>query len=294
MLVENQHQGQLSPSQRVVATCRLPWHFKVGNPQRGQGAPAGPVGGTVPGASGPSGRYYMAVDTPTPRARVGAELGAELGVPPVELLIPSPSGPSSLSGGENQGVPFALSSNAQTPSARDPRAKEVAGLKRHKRDRVEAGLDDGDSRNTTEGRRVRRRHEQWSGASSAGPAGPSAFALYHSPSRPLTTAAGPGVTQGTTPYGISSSNGSSNSPAMSATPTAPQLDPPLLPVHGHQSAAQPVESRNSILRSTNPRKGPVSGGTEIMLGVDDLPTTFTLYARFGSQVSATVSPIFHP
>jgi len=263
----------------------------VGKRQRGQGTPAGPVGGTVPEANGPGGRYDMAVDTPTPRARVGAEPG----VPTVEPLIPSSPGPS---GGEHQGVPFAPSYNAQTPSARDPHAILHNGMswnfvKQHRRDRVEAGLDDGGTQNTTGGRRVRHKHEQWNSAPSAGPAG-SAFAGYQSPSRPFTTAAGPGVTQGTIPYGISSSNGSSNSPATSATPTAPQLDPPLLPVHGHQSAAQPVESRNSVLRSTNPRKGPVSGGTEIMLGVDGLPTTFTLYARFGSQVAATVSPIFHP
>jgi len=191
------------------------------------------------------------------------------------------------------------SSNAQALSACDPRAKEVAGPKQCKRDRAEAGLDDGDPQNTTGGRRVRRRHEQWNDVPSAGPAGPCASVAYESPSRPLTTGAWPGVTQGTTPHGVSSSNGSSTSPATSATPiaatpTAPQLDLPLRPIQGHQSSPRPVESTYTVLRSANPRKGPVSGGTEVWLAVDDLPTTFTLYARFGSQVAATVSPIFHP
>ena len=282
MLVETQHQGQLAPSQRVVATCRLPWPFKVGKPQPSQGAPVVPAGDNVPEASGSGGRHHMAVDKPTPR------VGAELGVPRVEPSIPSSPGSSSLSEGEPQGVSSAPSSNAQAPPAHTPRAKEVAGPKQRKRVRDEACLDDEDSQNTTEGRRVRRRHEQWNNVPSTNPAGPSAPAAYQSPSRPSTTAAGPGVTQGTASHGVSSSNGSYDSPTTSVTPTVPQSDPLLRPVQGHQSSAQPS---NAVLRSTNPRKGPVSGGIEIWLSVDDLPTTFTLCARFGSQVAATVSPI---
>jgi len=289
VLVEHQHQGQLAPSQRVVADCRLPWPFKVGKLQPGQGAPAAPAGSTVPDASGPSGQHHMAIDTLTPHARVGVEPG----VPSVELLIPSSPGSSSLSEGlgENQGVTFAPSSDAQAPSARGPHAKEIAGPKQRKRDRVEAGLDDEDPQNTTGVRRVRRRNEQWNSVPSGGPAGPSASAAYQSPSRPFTEAAGPGATQGTTPHGAYASSGSHNSPATSATPTAPQPNPPPRPVQAQQSSAQPA---TSVLRSTNPRKGPVSGRIEIWLCVDDVPTTFTLYARFGSQVAATVSPIFHP
>jgi len=137
-------------------------------------------------------------------------------------------------------------SNAQAPSVRDPRAKEVAGPKQCKRDRVEAGLDDGDPQNTTDGRRVRRRHEQWNGVPSAGPAAPCASTAYQSPSGPLTTGTWPGATQGTTLRGASSSNGSSNSPATSPTPTVPQLDPPLCPVQGHQSSPRLVESTYTI------------------------------------------------
>jgi len=290
VLVENEYQGQLAPSQRVVATCRLPWLFKVEKRQPSQGAAAAPAGGTVPEASGPSRLRHMDIDTPTPRDRVGAEPG----VPTVEPLIASSPGPSSLSEGERQGVPFAPIFNVQALSARDPRAKEVEEPKQRKWDRVEAGLDDGDSQNTTKECGVRRRHEQWNGVPSTGPARPSASAAYQSPSRPFTTVVGPGVTQGTTPHGVSPSNGSSNSPATSATPTAPQLDPPLRPVQGHQSSPQLVESTCIVLRSMNPRKGPVSGGMEIWLAVDGLPMTFTLYARLGTQVATTVSPIFRP
>jgi len=283
--VERQHQGHLAPSQRVIATCRLPWLFEVGKLQRGQGAPAGPAGSAVPEASWPSGLHHMEVDAPSPRARVKAEPG----VPTVESLIPSSPGPSPPSEGEYQGVPFAPSSNAQAPLAHDPRVKEI---KQRKGDRVEAGLVDRDSEQTPVERRVRPRHEQWNSVPSTGLAGLSASAAYKSPSHPFTTAAGPGVTQGTIPHGVSSSD----SPATSATPTpttptAPQLDSS---VHGRQSSAQPAESSTPVLRSTNPRKGPVSGGIEIWLSMDNLPTTFTLYARFGSEVVPTVSPIFHP
>jgi len=205
-------------------------------------------------------------------------------------LLPPPGTPPAPSAPPPPPLPnLPSSSNAQAPSARDPRAKEVAGPKQCKRDRVEAGLDDGDSQNTTEGRRVRRRHDQWNGVPSADPAGPCASAAYQSPSGPFTT----GAWQGTTLRGASSSSGSSTSPATSTTPTAPQLDPPLRPVQGHQSSPRLVESTYTVLRSMNPRKGPVPGGIEVWLAVDDLPP-FTLYARFGIHVAATVSPIFHP
>jgi hypothetical protein len=210
----------------------------------------------------------------------------------VDPLILSSPGSSSLSEGEHRRVPFVHS--AQAPAAGGPGAKEVA--RPTKRKRGQPGSDDGDSHNTI----VKRpRLEQWSGPPGIGPAGPSASPAYDSRSRPSTTAAGPGVTQGTTPHSVSSSNDSSNSPATSTTPTAAtpmasQPDPSLRPVQGHPSSAQPLESNDAVLRSTNPCSGPVSGGIVIWLGVDDLPTTFTLYARFGTQVVSTVSPVFHP
>ena len=57
----------------------------------------------------------------------------------------------------------------------------------------------------------------------------------------------------------------------------------------------PVEEKAiPVIRAASHGSGPTSGGIEIRLAVDDLPTTFTLYARFGTMVTATVSPVFHP
>ena len=250
MLVENQRQGHLAPSPRVVATYRLPWPFNVGTPQRGQG-PTGPAGGTVPEASGPSGLQHMAVDTPTPRARVGAEPG----VPTMEPLIPSSPGSSSLSEGEHQGVPFAPSSNAQAPSTRDPRAKEVAGPKQRKRDRVEAGLDDGDSQNTTEGRRVRRRHEQWN--------------QDHHPAPDIDHQDAPEVVQ-------HCEGSTSSSPALAPPPERPQ---------NVSSSSAPLDAIKPLV------SGPITGGATIWLQGMDFPDLFPLFARFGTAVVPTVSSL---
>lgn len=278
------------PSQRVVATCRLPWHFTVGKRRGGQPAPAASAGGAVPHqdeAGSPSVQPPMILDTPTPRLCPRAELG----VPIVEPSILSSPGSSSLSEGEHQGVSFVPSSNTQAPAARGPGAKGVAGSTQRKRGRTEAGLDGVDSHGTTGGRHVRPRLDRWDDHPSTGPAGPSAPPAGHSRSHPIPTAERPGVTQGTIPHGDSSLNGS---PATSATPTASQPNPAPRPVQGHPNPAQSAELINTVLRGANPRRGPVSGGIEIWLEAQDLPTTFTLYARFGNRVTATVSPIFHP
>ena len=292
-LVENQHQGQIVPSQRLVATCRLPWHFTVGKRRGGQGAPAASAGGTVPcqdEAGSSSGQPPMTIDTPTPRPCARAGLGVPI-LEPLTLLSP---GPSSLSEGENRGVPFVPSSNTQPLAARGPGAQGIAGYTQRKRDRTKASLDGEDSHNTTGERRVRPRLEEWDDPPSTGPAGSSAPPASHSRPRPLTTATGPGVTQGTTPHGVSLLNGSSNPPATSATPTASQPNPSPRPVQGHPNYPQPAGSSNTVLRGTRPRRGPVSGGIEIWLEVPHFPTAFELSARFGPQVTEPVSPIFHP
>ena len=57
-----------------------------------------------------------------------------------------------------------------------------------------------------------------------------------------------------------------------------------------------LEQRNivtTVLRAANPRSGPMSGGREIWLEMENLPATFTLYAKFGDRVAATVSSTFH-
>ena len=48
-----------------------------------------------------------------------------------------------------------------------------------------------------------------------------------------------------------------------------------------------------VVRATHPQSGPMSGGTETRLIGEDLSTAFTLYARFGTVVTATVSRMFH-
>jgi len=219
---------------------------------------------------------------------------AELRVPTLESMILSSLGSSSLSEGEHQAVSVP-NSNIQAPAAHGPGANGVTGPTKRKRGRAEAELDDEDSQDTTGERRVRPRLEQLNDAPSTNcTAGSSAPPASHSLSRPLNTAVGPGATQVTTPRGVPSSNGSSNSPATSATPSVSQLDPYVRPIQGHQRSAQPVESRTTVLVATNRRIGPVSGGTEIWLDGEEFPMTFTLYARFGTQVAATVSPIFPP
>ena len=262
MLVENQHQGQLASSQRVVATYRLPWRF-VGKPQRGQGAP-------VPEASGPRGLQHMAVDISTPRARVGAEPG----VPTVEPLIPSSPGSSSLSEGEHQGVPFVPISNAQAPSTRDPRAKEVAGPKQRKRDRVEAVLDDGDSQNTTEGRRVRRRHEQWN--------------RIHHPAPDIDHQNAPEVDQ-------HCEGSTSSSPPLASPPVPPQnASSSSAPLDAIKPLNQPPPRTEGeivpTLTEVNPGSGSITGGATIWLQGMDFPS-FPLFARFGTAVVPTVSSL---
>ena len=272
------------PSQRVVAKCRLPWRFNIGKQQRGQDTPPARADVTSPsrnGAGSNSGQYPMTGETLTPRPCARAELT----VPTLEpIILSSPKSPE-FSEEEYQAFSFVPRSNTQALAAgvRPPQRKRV---------RAEADLDDEDSQSSTGGRRVRPRLEKWNAAPSTITGEPDAPLANHSCSRPLTTSTGPGVTHETIPDGVSSSNGSSNTPA-SVTPWVSQPDPSLRPVQGHQSSARPVEAATTILRSANPSRGPVSGGIEIWLVVDNLPTTFTLYARFGTHTTATVSPIFH-
>ena len=277
-LLESQHQGQIAPSQKVVATYRLPWHFKVGKRQAGQGAVGASANDAVPSQNDPgcsSGQQPMNIDTPTPRP-------CARGIPAQEPLIPSSPASFSVSEGEHQGPSRVPTTNTQVPVARGLGVNWVAGSKQRKRGRADADLDDENSHHPT-GKRPRRNSVP------IGAAGPSVPTANHSRPHPITTAAG------ITPHGVSSPDGS---PAASATPLAPQQHPSSHPVRAqaqaHQSTAQPTELITTVLRAANPRRGPVSGGLEIWLEMDDLPTTFTLYAIFGDKVTATVSPKFHP
>jgi len=248
----------------MIATCRLPWHFKVGKRLSGQGALASPAN----------------VTSPWPR------------VPSPKPMIPSLPGSSSLTEGEDQTISVVPCSNTQVLAARSLGAKAVVEPPQRKRGRATADLD-GDSLGSTGRRRMRYRLEQRNGTHSSSAEGPGAPPAHHSRSPPFTTAIGPGVTQGSTIDSVLSSSGTSNAPTTMTSWVSPP-DPSLRTVQEHQTSTRPSQPITTVLRDTNPRIGPVSGGIEIRLAVDDLPTTFTLYARFGTQVTATVSPIFHP
>ena len=171
-------------------------------------------------------------------------------------------------------------------AASDMGAPWVAESPQRKRGRATADLDDEES---TGGRCVRPRLEKGSDTPSTD--GPGVPLANHSHPQPFTTATGPTVARESTTGGVPSS---SDTPTTSMTSRVSQPGPSLHPVRKQQNSGRPVEPIITILRATNPRMGPVSGGIEIWLSVDDLPTTFTLYARFGTQVTATVSSIFHP
>jgi len=276
--------------------CRLPWYFKVGRPQADRGVRAAPADGpTVPhnGANHYNGPQLMNGDAPTPRSCVRAEPRVTQ-----EPMILSSSAPSPTSEGEHQPVSYVPLSSPQAPAARHHGANMVAGPLHRKRGRGEADLDDDrDSRSAAGGRRVRPRRGKRDDTTST--EGPSA-AINNSGSRPLNIAAGTGATQRAAQHRVPSSDDSSSSPAMSATASASQLDAPnmgpdasLRPVQVQDHSSQPVGPINTVLRATNPRSGPVSGGTEIWLALEDLPMMFTLYARFGTRVTATVSSTFH-
>jgi len=61
------------------------------------------------------------------------------------------------------------------------------------------------------------------------------------------------------------------------------LPTPATPANEHVAEEPPVLSR------VNPRQGPTSGGIEIDLIVSNLSPTMKLFARFGSNITATVS-----
>ena len=68
---------------------------------------------------------------------------------------------------------------------------------------------------------------------------------------------------------------------------------------GHlQTSAAPVNNHvaeeGPELSHVAPRRGPVSGGEEIVLIVSNLPSTIKLYARFGCRITLTVSEMMLP
>ena len=65
------------------------------------------------------------------------------------------------------------------------------------------------------------------------------------------------------------------------------LQSSAVPVNEHVAEADPELSR------VNPRRGPTSGGDEIVLIISNLPPTVKLYARFGCNITPTVSGLIH-
>ena len=55
-----------------------------------------------------------------------------------------------------------------------------------------------------------------------------------------------------------------------------------------------IDEELPVLSHVNPRRGSTSGGDEIYLVVRNLPPTAVLYARFGSNIAATVSRLLTP
>ena len=267
-------------SQSVVVTRRLPWNFKVWKQKAGKSAPAAPAGRAVTPENDTdnlSRQRSMFSDIQAPRGTRA---------PTQEPMILSPSSSGS---GEHQTMPFVPYSNPQTPAARRPGTSTTAQPLRRKRGREDH---DTDPQDAGDKRRVRRKHDQQQRNDTSGL---SATAASPSRSQPATGAAGSGTTHRSIQPGVPSS-GNSSSPATSATsasrPDPPDMEPilPLRPAQAHRALSQPAETHSTVLLATNPRSGPTSGGIEIWLTVEDLPTTFTLYARFGTMVTATVSP----
>ena len=288
MLLEKKHQENLVPSQGVVAACRLPWNFRVGKQKAGESAPAAPVGGTVSpqnGADNLSRQQSMFCDTPTSRG---------IRAPTQEPMVLTSGSPCSLSEGAHQEMPYVPYSDPPTPAARRPGTIAAAQPLRRKQGREEDGTEPQDA---DWGRRVRPRYEQKQ-RNTAGSDGLSATVVNPSCSQSAATAAGSWTTKRTDRRGVPS-NGTPSSPATSAS-SASQLDLPnmepnlsLRSAQVQQDLSQPSETHNTLLHATNPRSGPVSGGIEIWLDGEDLPTTFALFARFGESITQTVGLMFH-
>ena len=66
------------------------------------------------------------------------------------------------------------------------------------------------------------------------------------------------------------------------------LQTSVAPVNNHAAEEGPE------LSHVFPRRGPVSGGEEIALIVNNIPSTIKLYARFGCNIALTVSEMMLP
>jgi len=101
------------------------------------------------------------------------------------------------------------------------------------------------------------------------------------------------------PEGAQSSGGSSSSSPTLAPPLQPPQNadsssaPPNAIKPPHQAVAPPRTDGGSspTLTEVNPESGPITGGARIWLKGIDFPALFPLFARFGTAVVPTVSPL---
>ena len=293
-LSEKTLQGQTSH----FATCRLPWHFNVGKRLPAHTARTAPAGGTVPprnGVESPCHQQPVTSDTLAPPAWPGAMWR----VPTTNVTVPvvQPPPPPSLPEGEPHVI-----CHPQTKTTRLPPNSTVSNKRRWD----EAALYDGDAPPTTTGRQVRPRLDPMD---SCGAGSQSTSARPNPP--PCSATASIGHEANLTPRRPNPTEGSPAHPTVHVPSTVlPSLSPSELdsesnvePSDNHASHSQrrisqdtregdttEADAAGPTLQSTNPGVGPVTGGIPIWLSVLNLPPEVPLFARFGTKVTATVSP----
>ena len=308
MLSERQPQGQAVNSHGSLATFRLPWHFKVGKQPKGRVACPATADGIVPpqnGAENPCDQQPVIGDTPTPRPcveavqRIPRGNGRELLVQPTSALSPS--------SGEPQVIPTPyLQSDILCPQ-RDPGPTTGPPTIQRKRCRDAADLDDGNVQTATGRPHVRPRLDAVENVR----AGSRTSSTRPNPSRSHPTTALKGHKANPAMRGSGPSNQRSAVSTASVTPSGP-LPPSSSesdsettpePSHNHATRSQQridldtqesdtipgTDGVDTALQSTNPGQGPVTGGIPIWLSVINAPTSFPLFARFGTNVTAAVS-----
>lgn len=170
-----------------------------------------------------------------------------------------------------------------------------------------ANLYDEDAQTATPGRQVRPRLDPMDN----GRVGSQSNSARPNPPRPHPTATS--IEQEANPT-LRGPNPSEQSPTFPITrippaaplplsPSEPDSEPTVEPSDNHESRSQQcaspdtrggnaavADAADTTLQATNPGHGPIAGGIPIWLSVLNPPTNFPLFARFGTNVTATVSP----
>lgn len=309
MLLEKQPQGQAVNSQGALATFRLPWHFKVGKPrQNGRVACAATAGGVVPpqnGAENPCEQQPVTGDMPTPRPFVEAVRGVPLGNAR-ELLV-QPTSVLSPSSGKPEVIPTPYPRTDIPCPQPNPNPTTRPPTIHRKRRWDAADLHDGNVQPATARPHVRPRLDAVENVG----AGSRTSNTRPNSSRPHPTATLTGHEANPAMRSSGSSNERSALSTASVTssgplplsPSEPDSDTTPEPSHDHTTRSQqrigsdtqesdPIPGTDGVgtaLQSTNPGQGPVTGGIPIWLSVINPPTSFPLFARFGTNVTAAVS-----